>query len=236
MPAEKVLAIDIGGSHIKAMLMTSQGETLQDYNRLPTPVPATPKEVLAVIKQLADTFLGYTKISAGFPGYIKKGIVHTAPNLGTDAWKNIDLAKELSQLLGAPAKVINDADFQGLGLVSGQGLELVVTLGTGFGTAILYDGKLLPHFEIAHHPVTKTKDYDEYIGKKTLDEIGKERWNKRMERVFLILKTVFNYDRLYISGGNARKLNFELDDNMVVLNNRDGIKGAAKLWQQEEGE
>ncbi len=149
-------------------------------------------------------------------------------------WADFDLEKNLTQLLGKPALAINDADLQGLSIVSGKGVEMMITLGTGFGSAILYNGILLPHLEIAHHPVTNKKDYDEYIGEEELNRIGKRKWNKRMKRVLEILKVVVNYDTLYISGGNASKLDFKLDKNMIIVDNRDGIKGGAVLWKQKD--
>jgi polyphosphate glucokinase len=118
--------------------------------------------------------------------------------------------------------------------VSGKGLEMVVTLGTGFGTALLMDGNLLPHLELAHHPVTKKNTYDSFIGDRALERIGEEKWNKRMKKVIEILKEVINYDHLYIGGGNASKLSFELDDNITLVSNKDGIKGGARLWQLDE--
>src|SRR5207249_8139055 len=104
---------------------------------------------------------------------------------------------------------------------SGKGLEMVITLGTGFGTALLLNGKLLPHLELAHHPISKDRTYDNYIGEKVLEQEGLEKWNKRMQKVLATLKTVFNYDRLYISGGNARKLRFPLEKNISIVSNRD---------------
>jgi polyphosphate glucokinase len=140
----------------------------------------------------------------------------------------------LSIGLGKPVRVVNDADLQGLGVVNGKGFEIVVTLGTGFGTALLMDGQLLPHLEIAHHPIKKGVDYDQYIGEKALLEIGESKWNKRIMKVIDILKTVFNYDFLYISGGNAKKINFELESNIKIVTNKDGIKGGARLWRIQE--
>lgn len=230
--SRSILAIDIGGSHVKATLLNESGDMVDDYKKLPTPVPATPAAILNSIKQLADMFPGFTHISAGFPGYVRNGIVFTAPNLGTDDWRNTNLAEQLSTKLGKPAKVVNDADMQGLGIVSGKGLELVITLGTGFGTALLNDGQLLPHLEIGQHPVTKSKTYDKYIGEKAFEDIGKEKWNERVQKVIGFMKTLVNYDRLYISGGNASKLTFTLEDNISIANNKLGIKGCAKLWQQ----
>jgi polyphosphate glucokinase len=159
--------------------------------------------------------------------------VYTATNLSTEKWKGFDLKKALSKMLKQPARVINDADLQGLGIAKGKGLEMVITLGTGFGTALLMDGILLPHLEVAHHPLSKERDYDQYIGKKALEEVGIERWNKRMKKVIEVLKTVFNYDHLYISGGNAKKITFKLEDNISIVSNVDGIKGGARLWQED---
>ncbi len=228
-----ILTIDIGGSHVKATILNPQGVPVADYARMPTPEPSTPINVLDLIKELVKNFSGYDKISVGFPGYVRDGVVKTAPNLGTESWKDYPLQTNLAALLSRPARVVNDADLQGIGIASGKGLEMVITLGTGFGTALVLDGKLLPHFEIAHHPVKTDRDYDEYIGEKAYQKRGKEHWNYRMKKVFAILKTVFNYDRLYISGGNAKNLTLPLDDNMIIVNNREGIKGGARLWQNE---
>lgn len=232
--SEKILTIDIGGSFIKATVLSHEGELLQDYEREKTPDPATPQKVLEMIQGMVANFPNYDKISVGFPGYIKKGIIKTAPNLGTDLWKGVNLNKMLSDALKRPVRIVNDADMQGLGVVNEKGLEMVITLGTGFGTALLLDGHLLPHLELAHHPVTKNNTYDDYIGDHTLKKIGIKKWNKRMKRVLDILKTVFNYDRLYIGGGNSGKLNFKLDDNMKIITNKDGIKGGARLWQLDD--
>lgn len=229
----KILAIDIGGSNIKATVLNTDGTFLQDYEKLPTPSPATPGRVLDVIKELANRFHSYDRIAAGFPGFVKDGVVKTAPNLGTKQWVDFDLQRKLQQLLGKPALVINDADLQGISVASGKGVEMMITLGTGFGTALLNDGMLMPHLEFAHHPVKGKKDYDQYIGEAELLRIGEKKWNKRMKKVIEILKVVFNYDRLYISGGNAKLLSFKLDDNIVIVGNKDGIKGGARLWIQQ---
>lgn len=229
---EKILTIDIGGSRIKAILLDSDGKMLIEYKRLDTPSPATPERVMQTIAELTKNFGGYTRVSVGFPGYVKKGIVHTAPNLGTENWKDVDLAGRLTELLVHPVRVVNDADLQGLGIASGKGLEMVVTLGTGFGTSLLMDGTLLPHLELAHHPISKGREYDEYIGNRGFVDVGQERWNRRLRKVIDILKTVFNYDHLYISGGNAKKIDFVLDNNITLTTNMDGIRGGAALWKK----
>ena len=226
----KVLAIDIGGSHVKATILNDKGELQMDYEKVVTPTPANPENMIVAIEALVKNFPSYTNVSVGFPGFIKNGVVKTAPNLDNESWVDFDLSKALSDALKKPAKVVNDADMQGLGVVNGKGLELVITLGTGFGTALLLDGHLLPHLEYAHQPITKNHTYDTFIGESALEKEGKKKWNKRMESVLKDLKTVFNYDYLYIGGGNARKISFELDKNMKLVTNEDGIKGGSRLW------
>ena len=227
------LSIDIGGSHIKATILNDKGVLQMDYDKVPTPLPANPENVVNVIKKLVKSFPGYDYISVGFPGYVKHGVVKTAPNLGTDFWKDFDLSKKLEKELGKPTRVVNDADMQGLGVVSGKGLEMVITLGTGFGTALLVDGQLMPHLELAHHPFAKGKTYDQYVGERALEKEGLDKWNRRMKKVLKALKTVINYDTLYIGGGNSDKLKFKLDKNMKLVTNQDGIKGGSRLWLKD---
>ncbi|MEJ7768779.1 MAG: ROK family protein [Chitinophagaceae bacterium] len=231
---DRILSVDIGGSNIKATLLNQDGQLMMDYKKIETPVPATPEKVINGIMSLAKNFENYNKVSVGFPGYVKEGIIHTAPNLDTNLWSQVNLREQLTSALNKPVVVVNDADMLGMGVVSGKGFEVVITLGTGFGTAFVNNGILLPHLELAHHPVSKDQTYDEYVGEKALDNKGLEKWNERMRKVLAILKTVFNYDCLYIGGGNAKKLTIILDANMRIFSNKDGIKGGVRLWQMDK--
>lgn len=230
---EKILSIDIGGSRIKGTLLDMSGNMLIEYQRISTPKFAGPENVMQGIMQLTKNFNGFTKVSVGFPGYVRGGTVYTAPNLGTNKWRKIPLSKELAEILKKPVRVVNDADMQGLGVASGRGLEMVITLGTGFGTALLMDGRLLPHLEIGQHPFTRKKTYDQYIGNNAMEEVGQEKWNKRLAKVLEVLKTTFNYDHLFISGGNSKKISIDLDNNITLVSNMDGIRGGAKLWLKD---
>jgi len=136
----KILTIDIGGSNVKATVLDYNGVPVSDYSRMETPQPATPEKVMERIQEVVSKFSEYDRISVGFPGYVKKGIVKTAPNLGTEYWVDYDLQSSVSTMLNKPTKVVNDADLQGAGVVSGNGLEMMITLGTGCGTALLLDG------------------------------------------------------------------------------------------------
>lgn len=228
---DRILTIDIGGSHIKATILNQKGESLHEYQKTETPEKANPKQVLKTIETLLKDFPAFDKIAVGFPGFVKKGVVFTAPNLNNKAFQNYNLAKEIAVKFNKPVRLVNDADLQGFALIKGKGLEMVITLGTGFGTALFMDGELLPHLELAHLPVRKGKDYDDFIGDAALEKDGIEKWNVKLKEVLKTFKTVINYDTLYLSGGNSRKINFKLDDNIKTVNNRDGIKGGAFLWQ-----
>src|SRR6185312_14042362 len=229
-----ILAVDVGGSHIKCIILNNAGEAQTDYRRKPTPMEATPGAVIETLLELTAGLNEFERISIGFPGYVRNGIVFTAPNLGTAHWENVDLGQQVANRLRKPVRLVNDADQLGLGVVSGKGLEMAVTLGTGVGTATLIDGYLLPHLELAHHPIRKNVDYDQYVGEQTMKKIGKKKWNKRMTHLLAVWKIVFNYDRLYLGGGNVEHISFPLDANIHKFTNQDGIKGGARLWQLED--
>jgi polyphosphate glucokinase len=231
-----ILSIDIGGTSIKTVLLDEEGNMLSEYLKSKTPEGATPKDIVSGIEELIKPIPNtYDRVSIGFPGYVKNGIVKTAPNLAKNKWEDIELAQRVADTLNKSVRLVNDADQQGLGVVDGKGFEIVFTVGTGFGTALLFDGALLPHLELAHFPLSKEEDYDDYIGNKAFEKIGTERWNKRLKKVIEIYKTVFNYDTLYIGGGNSKQIDFKLEDNIKVVSNRDGIKGGAKLWKLADG-
>ena len=229
--ASRILSIDIGGTLIKATILNENGELKAAYKKVETPKPATPENLVAAIKTLVKDFHTFSKVSVGFPGYVKNGVIITSPQLGTKVFTGFNLRKKLEELFKLPVRLINDADMQGLGVVSGKGFEMVITLGTGLGSALFMNGVLLPHLELSQHPFTKKNIYDFYIGAIALDEKGEAKWNKRVKKMLAVFKTVFNYDRLYIGGGNAGKIDFKLDDNITIVTNQDGIKGGVRLWQ-----
>jgi polyphosphate glucokinase len=169
----------------------------------------------------------------GFPGYVRDGRVVTAPNLGTDALGGFDLQSALAEHLGKPVRVLNDADVQGFGAIRGKGIEMALTLGTGAGTAIFCNGEIMPHLELAHHPVSGSKTYDEYIGNAARKKKGKKAWNKRVAKVIDILREVVRFDHLYLGGGNAKDITFPLPADVTIVPNTDGLTGGIRLWRDE---
>lgn len=226
----QTLAVDIGGSGIKAMVLDEDGNAITDRLRIDTPNPAKPEAMIDVICMLANKQGAFDRISVGFPGVVEKGVVKTAPNLD-DEWLCFELEREIIQRLGKPTRVKNDAEIQGYGAIAGEGVELVVTLGTGFGSALFHDGKLMPNLELAHHNFRKGKTYEEQLKKKQIEKKGKKKWNKRLKKAIASLEQAFHYDRLYIGGGRAKKINFDLPDNVKTVPNVAGILGGIALWQ-----
>ena len=224
------LAIDIGGSGIKAMVLDEKGNSITERLRIDTPDPATPKAVMDVICTLAEKQGSFDRVSVGFPGVIEEGVTKSAANLN-DEWLGFDFAEAIYQRLGKPVKIKNDAEIQGFGAISGSGVELVITLGTGFGSALFQDGKLMPNLELAHHNFRKGKTYEEQLKKKQLKKKGKKKWNKRLKKAIASLESAFHYDRLYIGGGRAKKINFDLPDNVQTIPNVAGILGGIALWK-----
>lgn len=225
----RTLSVDIGGSKVKAMVLDEAGQPVTPRERTKTPRPATPSAILAVIEDLAAKLGDFERISAGFPGAVRHGVIETAPNLDP-LWKQFPLENELSRLLKRPARVANDATVQGFGAISGKGVELVITLGTGLGSALFIDGVSLPNLELAHHPFRNGKTYEEHLGQKALEESGKKKWNKQLQKAISQLFDLFYCDRLLLGGGNAEHIDFVLPPFAEKIPNISGIVGGVALW------
>jgi polyphosphate glucokinase len=245
------LAIDIGGTGLKASVLDATGTMVANRVRVPTTYPMPPTGeggMVPALVKLVASLPGADRISAGFPGMVRGGHILSAPHFVTEsgpgspvdhklqkAWDRFDLAGALAEALDKPAKVANDADVQGLAVVSGKEFELVITLGTGFGTATFLDGRLLPHLEIAHQPFRKGETYNDQLGERTRKEIGDHRWNGRVRKAIETLDSLLFFDHLYIGGGNARRVTRDhlgdLMEKTTVVDNTAGILGGIKLWK-----
>jgi polyphosphate glucokinase len=241
------LAIDIGGTGLKASVLDADGKMVADRVRVATSYPLPPDKLVADLTRLVAPLPAAERASVGFPGMVRDGRVLSAPHFSTKdgpgsavdpdlakAWSKFDLATALTSSFKLPVKVANDADIQGAAVVSGQGLELAITLGTGFGTGLFYQGQLLPHLEIAHQPFRKGETYNDQLGEATRKEIGEERWNKRVNKAIVTLRAMMFFDHLYIGGGNSRRVKRDhLDDDVTIVDNSAGLLGGIKLWEQD---
>jgi polyphosphate glucokinase len=227
----KTLAIDIGGSGIKALILDEQGCPVTERLRIPTPQPSKPDAVIAVLSELAQSLRAFERVSVGCPGVVINGVIQTVtPNLDSD-WIGFDLATNLSRHWGKPVRVVNDADMQGLGAIAGVGVELVITLGTGLGSALFVDGRLVPNLELGVQELGRGKTYEQQLGKVALERVGRKRWNHRLEKAIAALQQVFNFNQLYIGGGNATKITFDLPANVKAVPNVTALLGGIALWR-----
>jgi polyphosphate glucokinase len=227
--APRTMAVDIGGTGIKALTLDPAGKPLNDRTRIATPKHARPKEVIAIVRKLAEAQSGFERVSVGFPGVVKDGLIYTAANLGK-GWTGFDLRQALERKLKKPVRVANDADIQGLGCATGHGLELVITLGTGFGSVLFAEGTRV-HLELGHHPFHRGKTYEDELGERALKKNGRKKWIKLLQEAISELQKTFNYDHLYIGGGNSRLVNFKLPANVKTISNEDGLLGGIALWR-----
>jgi polyphosphate glucokinase len=226
------LAVDIGGTGVKIMALDHQGKPLTDRLRALTPNPSTPARMLAALDILRAQIERFDRVSVGYPGVVKQGVTLTAANLDPK-WLGFHLQAELEKRWKKPVRVANDAAVQGFAAISGHGVELILTLGTGLGSALYTEGRLCPGLELGHHPWHKGKTYEDFLGRKGLKKIGEKRWNKLLEKAIAQTAATFNWDRLYLGGGNSKLVKIKLDPNLTIVSNEDGLLGGAALWRDE---
>ncbi|GAA2526100.1 ROK family protein [Rarobacter incanus] len=245
--SQRTLSVDCGGGGIKAAVLDSAGTAHGAPVRVPTPYPLPPQLLIDTIGDLARSLAPADRVSVGMPGMIRNGVVIHTPHYITrsgprskvepalrDAWSGFDLAAALSSSLSKPVIVLNDAEIHGAGVIAQVGLELVLTFGTGLGSAHFHGGRLAPHLEISHAPITRQNTYDEYIGEPERRRLGDALWSRRVLRVVEGLRPVFLWDRLYVGGGNSRRITptvvDRLGDDVVIVPNSAALVGGARVW------
>lgn len=243
------LSFDIGGTGLKASVLSATGELLHEPVRVKTTYPMRPTDLVEQLALLTRGLPPYDRVSAGFPGMVRGGTVLSAPHFVSPdgpggkpspelekAWDHFDLQSALNIALSRPCRAANDADVQGSALVTGKGLELVITLGTGVGTAIFYEGRLDQHLELAHHPLDKRgRSYNEVLGEAARQKAGNKKWNARLEGTIAVLRALVFFDHLYIGGGNSARVKLELPADVTLADNTAGILGGIKLWERTVG-
>lgn len=246
-PSPTTLSVDCGGGGIKAAVLDEHGTAHSAAVRVPTPYPLAPELFVRTIADIAASLPEADRLAVGMPGMIRDGVVvHTphyitvhGPRSAVDpalaaAWRQLDVRALLAKTLGMPTLVVNDAELHGAGVIAGSGLELVLTLGTGLGSALFLGGRLAPHLEWSRAPVRARTTYDEYVGEPERRRLGNALWSRRVVRTVDGLRPVFWWDRLYLGGGNARRITptalERLGDDVVVVPNSAALVGGARAW------
>lgn len=246
---QSVLGIDVGGTGIKAALVDVEtGELLSDRHRVETPRPATPDAMAASIRQLLGEFDYDGTVGCCFPTIVVNGQARSVSNLD-ESWRDVHIDETFGQASGLPFTVINDADAAGVAemqLGAGRGLEglvLMITIGTGIGSGMFYNGRLIPNSELGHMAGKDGEPFEKYASKRArIDEdLSWSGWGARFNAFLKRVERVCSPDHFIIGGGTSKK--FELfKDAMTVqtpihvakfLNNA-GIIGAAVAAAQRD--
>lgn len=238
------MGIDVGGSGIKgAPVDLETGEFTADRLRIPTPPRATPDQVLDIMKQIVDNFdlPDKTRVGISFNAPVSDGVVRGMPGLHPD-WADFPLAKAAKKKLGFKVKAINDADAAGfgeaeLGGAKGHGGKiLMLTLGTGIGSALIYDHRLIPNFELGHLTLPIGIEAEKFAASSVYEreDLSYQAWAKRLQIVFDEYENLFSPDLILIGGGISKKhekylplINTKAELLPATLFNRAGIVGAA---------
>lgn len=252
MPEPRTLAVDCGGGSIRATVLDAAGTMHAQPVRVPTPYPLPPERLAATIADLAAQLPPADRGTVGMPGMIRHGVVVATPHYVTvggprtaprddlvAAWTDRDVAADLTAALGYPVLVLNDAEVHGAGVVAGTGVELVLTLGTGLGSALFDGGALAPHLELSHAPVRRGTTYDDWLGAHARRRLGDGVWSRRVREAVTGLRPVIRWDRLYIGGGNARRITPRalalLGDDVVIVPDSAALAGGVRAWELRRG-
>lgn len=224
------LAFDVGATNVKAALLGNDGDMVSEQMKEPTPERLTPARLVAVLERMASGIPHFDRVAVGIPGVVHGNVVYSLPASESRAFKGFRLGDELERRLGAPARVTNDAAMHGLATIHGDGVEMVITLGTGLGTALFIDGVLSAHYQTLPDADERSSPYGDDVRKR----IGRVRWETRVQALFTQLRTITNYDRLYVGGGNANLLRRRLPPRVVHIDNVAGVLGGHWLWEWGE--
>ena len=244
----RTLCFDCGGGGIKAALLGGDGGIVEGPVRVPTPYPLRPELLVETFVGLASTLPPAGRITVGMPGMIRRGVVIETPHYVTkqgprskvvpsllDAWQSFDMRAAVEVALGLPTLVLNDAEVAGAAVVEGVGLEMILTLGTGLGNAMFLDGRLAPHAELSQGLVRWGLTYDDYLGEHERLRLGDAHWSGRVRRVIEGFVPVYRWDRLYLGGGNARRVTdhhrAKLPAAVTFVPNEAGMTGGVRAWE-----
>lgn len=238
----QILGVDIGGSGIKgAIVDTETGEFVGERHRIDTPKPATPEAVAEVLAQLTSHFNWHGPVGCGFPASIQHGVARTAANLSSD-FIGTDIDKLFSETTQCPCFCLNDADAAGIaemhfGVGAGQnGVVLLITIGTGLGTAFFTDGVLLPNTELGHAYMANGKEGEHYASDavRKKEDLGWKSWGQRFNKYLCLMEDLFWPDLIILGGGASKKfdkfkqqISVKAPIKPAALLNQAGIIGAA---------
>ena len=238
----EILGIDVGGTGIKGALVDAEtGKLTTERYRIPTPNPATPEAVATTVKQIVNHFNWKGLVGCGFPTPLQHGKCQTGGNLHKK-WKGVQVDELFKSTSGNDFYIVNDADAAGLAEINfgagkdKKGVVIMITLGTGIGSGVFLDGKLLPNTELGHVLHKNGKIFEKYAADSARKkyELSRKEWGKRLHEYFKHINLILSPDLIIVGGGASKKFDkFEAKINIKVpiiaaeAENEAGIIGAA---------
>ena len=241
------LTVDCGGTGIKASVLDKGGKVLIDFPYLKTPYPLSPSKLISIIGDFVKADNRIKRVTVGMPGMIRGGKVIVIPHYVNvsgprgivdphlkKAWYGFDMQSALKKKIKLPTLVLNDAEVHAAAVITGTGLETVLTFGTGLGSAIFSDGVIAPHLEISHATIRYGKSIDSWIGEQSRRRLGNQLWSRRVKSLIQELYPMIIWDKLYIGGGNAQRISKSalksFDYKVKIIPNSAGVTGGVKAW------
>jgi len=220
MNSQRILVVDVGGTHVK-LLVTGMKKEIE----LVSGPSMTPRAMIQGVKKaLKDT--PYDVVSIGYPGPVVHGKPLREPHNLAPGWVGFNFRKAF----GKPVKMINDAAMQAFGGYKG-GRQLFLGLGTGLGSAMVADGVVEP-MELAHLPYKHGKTYEDYLGIRGLNRLGRKKWEREVAKVVALLRAALEPDQVVLGGGNVKKLK-KLPPGTREGNNQNAFRGGFQLWKED---
>jgi polyphosphate glucokinase len=213
---KNVLVIDVGGNNVKVSMARRPTLRVRSGRNM------TAARMAAAVLKTIDGWQ-YDAVSIGFPGTVRNGRPSHEPHNLAGGWMRFNYQKAF----GKPVKVVNDAAMQALGAYQG-GRMLFLGLGTGLGSALIADGVLMP-LELAHLPYRRGKTYEDYVGQRGLERLGRRRWTRHVHRVVALLAAALEADYVVLGGGQTKRLR-SLPPGTRIGDNRHAALGGLKLW------
>ena len=230
MPSPITLSIDVGATHVKAQALGPRGRPLDEPWKVNTPTRLSPTKLLDLLVDLAERHAPFDRVSIGLPGLVRRGIVYALPLLGDRRLHSYPLGDLVADRLDRPVRIVNDAEMHALGVVKRRGVEVVLTLGTGLGSAVFLDGHLGPRLAIMT-PTGGRGPIGGAYGAAARDKIGNSRWGKRVLALIEELRRVTNFDHCYVGGGNAKLIRGRLPRGVRRIDNTAAALGGVRLWE-----
>jgi polyphosphate glucokinase len=230
MRTKTTLSIDVGASHVKAQTLGPRGSPRSERMKVDTPDSVTPKGLTNILVDIARQLGDFDRVSVGLPGIVHRGVVYSLPLLGDRRLHSFPLVKVLERELQRPVRIVNDAELHGLGVIRRKGVELILTLGTGLGTALYLDGEIGPRIQFLPRPGKRDPIGGAY-GNAARKKLGNARWSERVHRVIEELRRATNFDRCYVGGGNAKDLRGRLARGVSRVDNSAAAIGGVRLWE-----